>query len=284
MNALKKSRRWQKAGKRERGPEALLRKREPLCVGACSRFLHQSAFHDHLWILRDGDGNAEALLLHSKRAFFPVFNGLSDIPAPHFLNRLLRNIPVHAVQGLREDVVILENIIAKLGIRPAESIDYDLMALDEEPAADCFTAGPRGLIIRQPGSNDITDLLPLQAAYEMEEVLPQGAVFNPSSSRAILEHILSREHILIAELEGRLIAKVNTSAASFTRYQIGGVYVHPDYRRQGIATRLCAELVRSLKPLGRGVSLFVKKRNPAARLVYRRIGFDILSDYRISYY
>jgi GNAT superfamily N-acetyltransferase len=237
-----------------------------------------------VWSLRDGQGKVIALLLHSKRSLFPVFNGLSDIPAPHFLNRLIRKIPVHAVQGLREDALIFENIMAHLGVHPIESIDYDLMSLDREPAAGCFKAGPPGLIIRRPGSNDMAKILPLQAAYEQEEVLPRGAAFDPSSSRATLEHILSREHILTAELDGRTIAKVNTSAESFTRCQIGGVYVHPDYRGRGIAVRLCTEMIRSLVPAGRGISLFVKKRNSAARSVYRRIGFEILAGYRISYY
>jgi ribosomal protein S18 acetylase RimI-like enzyme len=293
MNKPKgKSRRWRKAGKRDTGPEAFLREREPFCVAACARFLHRSAFHDQVWVLRDGEDKVEALLLHSKRSFFPVFNGLKDIAAPHFLNRRIRNTPFHAVQGLREDALVLENIIETFGFRPAESIDYDLMALDREPAAGCFKAGPPGLVIRQPDGRDMAKLLPLQAAYEQEEVLPRGAVFDPSSNRAALEHILSRERILCAELNGRMIAKANTSAASFTRSQIGGVYVHPDYRGRGIATRLCAELVLSLRapdtaapsPAGRGISLFVKKQNPAARAVYRRIGFEVLSDYRISYY
>lgn len=283
-SSLKETQRWRRARKRDPGPEAFLREQEPLCVGACSRFLHRSIFHDHLWSLRDGEGNVLALLLNSKRSLFPVFRGLVDIPVPHFLNRLIRSMPVHAVQGLREDALILENLMAQLGVHPAESIDYDLMALDKEPAAECFNAGLPGLHIRRADSKDMANLLPLQAAYEQEEVLPRGAVFNLSSSRATLEHILSREHIFTAELEGRIIAKANTSAESFTRCQIGGVYVHPDYRGCGIATRLCAELIRSLMPSGRGVSLFVKKRNPAARSVYRRIGFEVLSDYRISYY
>ncbi|GHV61850.1 hypothetical protein AGMMS49587_07060 [Spirochaetia bacterium] len=130
----------------------------------------------------------------------------------------------------------------------------------------------------------MADLLPLQAGYEQEEVLPRGAVFDPASSRAALEHILAHEHILGAELDGRIIAKANTSAKSFTRYQIGGVYVHPDYRGRGIATRLCAELFRDLLLTGKGLSLFVKKQNPAARSVYRSLGFEFLADYRISYY
>ncbi|MDR3193469.1 MAG: GNAT family N-acetyltransferase, partial [Treponema sp.] len=67
-------------------------------------------------------------------------------------------------------------------------------------------------------------------------------------------------------------------------YQIGGVYVHPAYRGRGIARRLCAELARELLAEGKGLSLFVKKQNPAARSVYRDIGFKTQADYRISYY
>jgi predicted GNAT family acetyltransferase len=35
---------------------------------------------------------------------------------------------------------------------------------------------------------------------------------------------------------------------------------------------------------GKGISLFVKKSNSAARSVYQRLGYKILGDYRINYY
>jgi predicted GNAT family acetyltransferase len=99
-----------------------------------------------------------------------------------------------------------------------------------------------------------------------------------------LQRIFTNEQMLVAELNGRLVGKINTSADSFTRFQVGGVYVHPDFRAQGIALRMTAEFVRSLIAQGKGVSLFVKKSNPAALSVYRRAGFEFLADYRISYY
>jgi predicted GNAT family acetyltransferase len=118
----------------------------------------------------------------------------------------------------------------------------------------------------------------------MEEVLPKGTTFNPAASRLNLAHILANEQILAAELDGRIVGKINTSARSFTRYQIGGVFVHPGCRTLGIGRRMAAEFVRGLIRQGRGVSLFVKKRNAAARKVYLDIGFDTIGDYRISYY
>jgi predicted GNAT family acetyltransferase len=99
-----------------------------------------------------------------------------------------------------------------------------------------------------------------------------------------LEHLVSQEHTLGACYGSRIVGKINTNAESFSRYQVGGVYVHPDYRGLGIATRMTAILVRDLITRGKGVSLYVKKRNATARGVYRRIGFDAVGDYRICYY
>jgi predicted GNAT family acetyltransferase len=81
-----------------------------------------------------------------------------------------------------------------------------------------------------------------------------------------------------------MVGKANTNAESFTRYQIGGVYVHADCRGLGIGAVMTAALVRDLIACGKGVSLFVKKRNAAARAVYRRAGFVSAGEYRITYY
>ncbi|MDR2101846.1 MAG: GNAT family N-acetyltransferase [Treponema sp.] len=284
--------RWRRV-KKEDLPltERLLKDREPYCVAACARFLHPKGGRDHLWFLRretpagpKSGGNIAALLLFSRRSLFPIRIGAGEMPPPPFMNSLLRRATVHAVQGLRKEVITMETLLSGLGFRAVEDIDYDLMALDREPCPASFNRGPPALILRQPGTGDEENLYRLQAAYEQEEVLPRGAVFNALSCRRSLEHILSREHILVAELYGRIVGKINTSASSFSRYQIGGVYVDPDYRGLGIACRMAAVFARELIREGRGLSLFVKKRNAAARAVYRRIGFEVLEDYRIGYY
>jgi len=125
-------------------------------------------------------------------------------------------------------------------------------------------------------------LAALHAAYEQEEVLPAASEFRPDASRMNIERIFAEEQMLVAELGGCLVGKINTNAVAFTRYQIGGVYIHPDYRCMGIAGRMTFEFVESLA--GMGISLFVKKTNAAARRVYQRIGFEITGDYRIDYF
>jgi predicted GNAT family acetyltransferase len=270
--------------RREAGePELFLRRREAWYVGACGRFLSRNPRQDQIWMLRDYKRVLSALLLYSKRTVLPVFNGDTGIPLSRFIRRF-RTASIHAVQGLRKEALAVEDALAQAGLLARETIDYDLMALDSEPPEENFRAGPPGLIIRPPETPDMNTLFTLQEGYEKEEVLPAGADFNPASCRLGLQRILEDEQILAAELDGRLVGKINTSARSFTRCLIGGVYVHPGYRGLGIARRMTAVFTRILVSQGWGATLFVKKKNAPARSVYRRIGFYPFADYRISYY
>jgi predicted GNAT family acetyltransferase len=279
---------WKRLGRRAlEGVEKLLRRREPYCVSACARFFNMERFSDCLWGLRDAPDSVNALLLCSNQTLLPVFppfEKAAEVGSSRALQRFLRKGQFYAAQGLRKDVLILEEIMAGLGRESPEPIDYDLMSLEWGPSAEALRAGPAGLVIRIPKSRDLEALLPLQAAYEREEVLTQGSGFNMAVCRMNLEHIFKEQQILVAELGGRVVAKANTSAFSFTRAQIGGVFVLPDHRGLGIARRLCAELARVLIKSGWGVGLFVKKRNHSARKAYRSVGFRPIADYRISYY
>jgi predicted GNAT family acetyltransferase len=214
----------------------------------------------------------------------PVLCGKKEIPSPLFLRGLLRGIKLHSVQGLRKEVIVLEKELEQLGGKTGDIFDYDLMSIDKPPNIKGYSTGPANLILRAPQLVDLDAVAALQAAYEQEEVLPKGSVFSPLSSRTNTTNIISKSHILAAELGGRLVGKININAVSFTRYQVGGVYVCPDFRGLGIASRMAAEFIGSLILQGRGVTLFVRKTNLAARKLYAGLGFSIRGDYRISYY
>jgi ribosomal protein S18 acetylase RimI-like enzyme len=281
------TRRWKKVRRNEYAAAAeYLIDREDGCVAACARFLHMRKHKDrgHVWALKDEAGYIDAFLLHHRRALFPILNGRTGIPLPRFLRRFLGNVPIHAVQGIRADAEILTKAMENLGYFAAEHLDYDLMALDSRPPDSCYRYGPPELLLRPPGPADADELFRLQAAYEQEEVLPGGAEFDAAVCRANLNHLLKHERMLVACLGSRVVAKINTSASSFTRRQIGGVYVRPDCRGMGIAVRMAAVFFRDIIDEGRGITLFVKKRNAAARAVYRRAGLTVEGNYRISYY
>jgi len=262
--------------------EMLLRDMEENCVPACGRFLEPS--RGPVWKLAGKDEGISALLINSGSTLMPVLCGVKEIPNPKFLKKLARSKKIHSVQGLREEVIIFEKEMEKTGKIIAEIFDYDLMSLDNLPPENGKTYGPAGLVLRTPKMTDLDALAPLQGAYEQEEVIPKGAVFSPAASRVNMVNIISKRKTLAAELDGRLVGKINVSAVSFTRYLVGGVYVHPDFRGLGIGRRMAAEFVSSLIDEGRGVTLFVKKINTTARRLYLSIGFKKIEDYRITYY
>jgi len=278
--------RWRKMKKHEvSGVEALLRSHERRCMNACYRFINRSDEGDNVWLLKNKAGNILAFIVYPKQRLLPVLGALCDgqeIPPPHFLRGLFGTAPIHSLQGQKEDILIMEAALEKIGLYAAEKIDYDLMCIDRPPSG--YYTACAGLVIRKPQHADMDALAALQAAYEQEEVLPSASEFNAAVSRLNMEKIFSKEQMLVAELNGRLIGKINTNAVTFSRYQVGGVYVLPQYRGCGIARRMAGEFIASLTAQGRGISLFVKKNNPAARRVYQRIGFEILGDYRINYF
>ena len=276
--------RWQKLKKQQLpDAEALLRSQEIRCMNACSRFINRDSLKYKAWSLNDKKGRVSALIILSKQSVLPVLCDQDSIPPPAFLRGFPGKVHLHSIQGCKHDALMLETTLGKTGLFAAETIDYDVMSIDQPPS-DYLSAGPAGLVIRKPQLADMNALAVLHAAYEQEEVLPAASVFNAAVSRLNIERIFAKEHMVIAELNGRIIGKINTNAVTFTRYQVGGVYVLPDYRGLGIARRMAGEFTASLTARGRGISLFVKKSNPAARRVYQRIGYALNGDYRISYY
>ncbi|MDR1177718.1 MAG: GNAT family N-acetyltransferase [Spirochaetaceae bacterium] len=280
-----KKRRWRHITKKTAAAlEAFLKTEEPYCVAACSRVLHTTPQHNEIWGLFSVSGEVEAVLLCFHQSFFPVFRGNETVPAPYFLRYQLLINPIHALQGLARDTEIFGNSLAKLGLVPRETRNYDLMELAREPRAEYFSLGPGNLEIRKPSAQDADALFRLQAAYEVEEVLPNGAGLNLSGCRLAAENIIRRDHSFIAVLDKRPVGKINVSAVSYNYSQAGGVYVLPEYRGRGIAQRLGAVFARSVLAEGKKVSLFVKKKNAAAKKVYANLGFSVIGDYRISYY
>jgi predicted GNAT family acetyltransferase len=274
---------WRKMSKKDVfRAECLLRDMEDDCVTACGRYLAREP-GDSVWMLCGGKDEFIAVLVNSRSTLIPVLCGMNEIPSPLFLKNFFRLKKIYSVQGLKNEVLVLEQDMEKFGKTISEIIDYDLMCIDRPPVSKRNIQAVN-IVLRAPRLTDLNALAPLQAAYEQEEVLHKGSVFSPEASRINLANIIKTGRILAAELNGRLVGKINVSAVSFTRYQVGGVYVHPDYRGLGIARRMAAEFITSLTSEGRGVTLFVKKSNLPARRLYTGLGFTVRGDYRITYY
>ena len=88
-------------------PEAVLRDRENLCVAACGRFLKCNP----VWTLLNKTGHVAALIVQSRQSLLPVLCGRRNIPPPRFLCGFFSAAPVHSMQGLREEIVVLEQAL-----------------------------------------------------------------------------------------------------------------------------------------------------------------------------
>jgi uncharacterized protein len=262
--------------------EKLLKGIEKYYVNACAKFIAQEK-NTLIWVLC-GKERIQALLINFKNNILPVFCGVNKLELNFKKGSFLTSKKIHSVQGLKNEVIILEDELNKNGLKAKEIIDYELMSLDAPPNKGTPPLDFSNLVLRTPMMTDIDAMAPLQAGYEKEEVLPSYSTFNPTASRLNLSGIIAKGQVLVVEIDGRLIGKINVSGVSFTRYQVGGVYVHPEFRGKGIGRLMAYEFISSLISEGRGVTLFVRKTNTTARSLYLSLGFTVISDYRISYY
>lgn len=293
--------RWRRVGPNEaRIVRDFLMEREGRCAAMAARFKELAACGlgaaapGAAWagfaVDEDGACAVASLVTAMKSGIVSLM--LDDPEEPmnlRALSRILLGRKVSSIQGLAADVRAAERLRER-SFRPfgpavaVDPIDYSLMRLETAPSPEALSAGPEGLVVRRAYGADAERIFPLQAAYEMEEVVPAGGAFNPAAARLSLERALRERIILYAAVEGRVVGKAGTNASAYAYDQVGGVFVDPAHRGRGIATRLVAELAEQLSPQGRKIVLFVKKRNAAAMRAYGKAGFVVGEDYRITYF
>lgn len=293
--------RWRRVGPGDESAlRAFLSAREARCAAAAARFRELAACGfgpgapGTAWAgfrtRTERAGEPGALVVVSRAGVASVV--LDDPADPENLSALARILArrrISSLQGCADDVRAAERARARslfpFSAPPAsEPIDYTLMRLEGEPRREALAAGPPGSAILRASEADAELLFPLQAAYELEEVVPPGGAFNPAAARLAFERTLRERIVLYAAVGGRAVGKAGTNARGYAYDQLGGVYVEPEFRGRGIATRLTAELCALLRSQGRKIVLFVKKRNAGARKAYERAGFVPDADYRITYY
>ncbi len=259
-----------------------LKEHEMFCTAPAAKFKKGLQKPDKLWKLCDETGMIKALLLYSGRALYPMINNIDPVPVPLFMRLPFTQYPVYAIQGCSGNVQQIEKMLAHRGHIPSDIKDFYLMTLDVLPPVP--PKNNSRLIIRKPNANDFQNLYELHKQYEIEEVIPKNGEFNPVSCKYIVQSMMRKDQVLIGELDGRLIAKVNINADSFTRCQIGGVFVDSAFRSNGYASQVVSLFCRELILGGKSVSLFVNKTNTPAQRVYEKLRFQTISDYRITYY
>ena len=169
---------------------------------------------------------------------------------------------------------------------PVQVYEYKMMhwrnlSTVVEPVETTLSGGEE--IIRCT-EHDMEILNPLQKDYMKDEVAVPGRPITDAEVDITLRNILKNQLCFALTVDGDIVAKANTNAIGINCIQIGGVYSHPLYRRNGYAgalvLALCNRAVRSHKtPV-----LFVKEKNMPAFTLYRKLGFEECGQYTIAYY
>ena len=142
---------------------------------------------------------------------------------------------------------------------------------------------PRGLRLYSLGEEDIESVYPLEVEYQYEEVLVHPERFSPSTHMIHFKKQVREQMILFAKLNGKPAAKAGTNAIGFHHSQIGGVYTAKPHRGMGIARSLMIRLLEEIHNQNRSAVLFVRRSNEPAVHLYRKLGFEIIGEYQITY-
>ncbi len=220
---------------------------------------------------------------------FPLFSGefrtRNQYPSrrsSEFLEKALfqHRRRIFSIMGGRDDT---EQTISMMGKPPYHRVDYVVMFRTPQAPAPPLSYDGEFRIVRS-GQRDIQSLLPLQLAYEAEEVVIPGKSVNPSFTLSQLRRSLSSQRVLHLMYGDRVVAKAQTNARGMGVEQIGGVYTLPEYRNRGLGSMLVEKISRDICGDGKVASLFVKRENQPAMRVYEKCGFEPGSRFLIGYF
>ncbi|MGB3829819.1 MAG: GNAT family N-acetyltransferase [Ornithinimicrobium sp.] len=94
-----------------------------------------------------------------------------------------------------------------------------------------------------------------------------------SAYRSAVAGLLRANRTLIRTEDRRVVFKADLGSVALGVAQIQGVWVHPDYRGQGLAVPAMASVIEhTLRHVAPTVTLYVNDYNAAALATYRRVG------------
>lgn len=223
-----------------------------------------------------------AILQNLNGVYYPVLDSTRPSVEPEAVARLFRSSRrIFSILGRASDVTALEAAFSRT---PAQYLEYHLMSQVEPPPEPSLPLLPREMTVRRVTSDEAGWLFDIQKEYEIEEVLLPGNRFHAGAALDHLRRTIRDQIVLVAEVDGRPIGKVNTNARGIFFDQVGGMFTERSLRSRGVGTALMLRLLQRIGEEHKSASLFVKKDNAPALRLYRGIGFAIEDEFRISYY
>ncbi len=209
----------------------------------------------------------------------------------------IMNKPVHCISGESKANDFLCKLISQIDISKLDSklttdsysnpkmiYYYKMMKWEEKLASEKAIELSGGEEIIRCTEHDIEALTPLQKDFMQEEIALPGKTYTDAEAAIMLRQILKNQLCFGLGFDGDLVAKANTNAIGINCVQLGGVYTHPLYRKNGYAAALVQALCKRTRRAGKQPVLFVKEKNMPAFYLYQKLGFEECGHYAIAYF
>ena len=179
--------------------------------------------------------NLDSTLYHC----IPDINKIEKISLLEDLPYLLKK-PVRCISGEANST----DYLIKFFPNPKQLYPYKMMKWTISPNkvistdSTAVTTLSGGEEIIRCTEHDMDFLHSLQKDYMKDEVAVPGRTLTDAEVDITLRQILKNQICLAMTVDGEIVAKANTNAIGINCVQIGGVYTHPLYRRNGYAGAL----------------------------------------------
>jgi predicted GNAT family acetyltransferase len=221
------------------------------------------------WAVRDADGALTAAALHAGN-LMPLGGGPDEwrALAGHLAGQ--RRLCTSIV-GRASAVSEMWRVLAP-GWGPARAVRAAQPLLVVDRTTPASRPDPR---VRRIRIAELDILLPAAAAMFTEElgISPERSAGAREYRRRLAGLINEGRAFGVVDPRHGVLFKADIGAVSARTCQIHGVWVRPEFRRQGLGRAALAAVLRHALTLAPTVSLYVNDYNTVARTLYARLGF-----------
>lgn len=134
---------------------------------------------------------------------------------------------------------------------------------------------------RRAHPDDFAEVLDQAAAMEVEDIGRFRLDDDPDGFREGVRRRIQQGQTWVVERDGALVFQIHVGTETAFGCQVGGTYVPPAHRGQGLATAGMLELGRRLRRRHKRITLHVNEANAPAVRVYERSGYRPHAPFRL---
>jgi len=143
--------------------------------------------------------------------------------------------------------------------------------------------GPGESGVRRATAADLDALVPMIAAYRVEDGLSRRGDDHSAWIRTHTKERVESGNLFVLESGGRIVFTGAFNFAGRFGSGLGGIFTEPSERGKGLASRAVADMCRMALARGPVATLHVAQDNAAAIRAYEKAGFRIAGRYRLTF-